>query len=482
MTTYTRSALKTFFETGDIPFGIDYANLIDSCLNIVDTSAQVIASPIQTPELAATRVSATNINITGTLSAKNINVSALTINANSLSVSKSFTLFTIAATAKTVTRGVDTSVKQVDNTLIPSNVLYYNQPTTLGHAYGSTMQIARTADYVGGTVGYVNGGLFVSTSVSRHATSYEWAVTGAIYNAASGGQNVGVYGLGVALESTTGPTWGMVCNGQDQSGAERVGGTTMGIEIDCFGNGPNTLGRNRIGANIVAGTYNNGTPAEIFAGLYFTNYDRAYYNNVIQIGNDVFFSEPAFAATTGIRVTNVSGTTMLWDDAQWVNGIRLEGTYSGDALIVSGKVSATNISITSTLSAQKATITGNVSANAIWVSAAHAIAGVFYATPSIVSATGTTQAAAAPLNAIITRGQGVTDGSTTGFAIPANRTGWIQYFNYESAVSGNLWPPTGGQINNLNANGVYVLNPRTMYQIIHIAASSYAVGSFFSIG
>ena len=64
MTTFSRTSLKSFFETGDVPSGSDYANLIDSCLNLVDTSAQTIASPIIPTELITARVSAGNITST----------------------------------------------------------------------------------------------------------------------------------------------------------------------------------------------------------------------------------------------------------------------------------------------------------------------------------------------------------------------------------------------------------------------------------
>lgn len=69
MTTYSRSTLKTFFETGDVPFGQQYSDLVDSCLNIVDTTAQSIASPLIVTELIAPRVSATNASFTGIVSA-----------------------------------------------------------------------------------------------------------------------------------------------------------------------------------------------------------------------------------------------------------------------------------------------------------------------------------------------------------------------------------------------------------------------------
>ena len=94
---------------------------------------------------------------------------------------------------------------------------------------------------------------------------------------------------------------------------------------------------------------------------------------------------------------------------------------------------------------------------------------------AIISALGTTQAAAAPLTATVNRCQGVTDGQTTGFALQANKAGFVQYLINETAVSANLWPPVGGKINNGAANGVFVLAANTPYTIFHYAASAYGV-------
>jgi len=72
MTTYNKQTLATFFQTGDVPTGTDYANLIDSQINIVETSAQSMAGPLQTTEIIASRVSGGNVNITGTLTVAGI--------------------------------------------------------------------------------------------------------------------------------------------------------------------------------------------------------------------------------------------------------------------------------------------------------------------------------------------------------------------------------------------------------------------------
>jgi len=66
MTTYNKATLKTFFEQGDIPSGSDYANLIDSQINIVETGVQVMGGALNPTELITARVSATDVNVTGT--------------------------------------------------------------------------------------------------------------------------------------------------------------------------------------------------------------------------------------------------------------------------------------------------------------------------------------------------------------------------------------------------------------------------------
>lgn len=85
MTQYSNSTLKTFFETGDVPAGQDYANLIDSCLNLVNTGLQTMGGPLQSTELIASRVSAGNINATGTMTIAG-QISGAAINATALVV------------------------------------------------------------------------------------------------------------------------------------------------------------------------------------------------------------------------------------------------------------------------------------------------------------------------------------------------------------------------------------------------------------
>lgn len=90
MTTYNRASLKTFFETGDVPEGSDYANLIDSCLNLVETAEQDMAGPLYTTNLITPNVSGLNANFTGTVTVASLQittgVSATTITGGSISI------------------------------------------------------------------------------------------------------------------------------------------------------------------------------------------------------------------------------------------------------------------------------------------------------------------------------------------------------------------------------------------------------------
>lgn len=98
---------------------------------------------------------------------------------------------------------------------------------------------------------------------------------------------------------------------------------------------------------------------------------------------------------------------------------------------------------------------------------------------AIVSATGTAQATAALISTSIgiVRLQGVTDGQATGFLLPSarNNLGIEQTLCYEGAVSANLWPNSGCNINALSSNVPFPLVANTNYLVIYKAVSSYGV-------
>lgn len=92
----------------------------------------------------------------------------------------------------------------------------------------------------------------------------------------------------------------------------------------------------------------------------------------------------------------------------------------------------------------------------------------------IVSAAGTAQATGSPLIYTVNFGAGVVDGQTTGFLLPANEQGRVQYLT-NGGASANLWPPTGGAINVLASNAAFGMAANTLYTIVHTLASGYAV-------
>lgn len=89
MTQRNKTSLTAVFETGDTPQGGDYADLIDSYLNVVETTAQSLSGALFVPELNSTLVSAFTINtpsftstsITGTT------ITATTFNTGTISAS-----------------------------------------------------------------------------------------------------------------------------------------------------------------------------------------------------------------------------------------------------------------------------------------------------------------------------------------------------------------------------------------------------------
>lgn len=161
--------------------------------------------------------------------------------------------------------------------------------------------------------------------------------------------------------------------------------------------------------------------------------------------------------------------------------------------LVTPKVSATNMNITGTMSANSISITGSLTTvdatftgrpalnNGIVVSGDVSASNNIYCSAiriqsvAIISALGTAQAAGAALTATICRLQGISDGQTTGFVLQANKTGLIQYLVNETATSANLWPPTGGKINNLSTNAAFAIAGGSSYTVFHTQASAYGV-------
>lgn len=77
MTSQNRAQLKALFETGDTLAQSSFENLIDSCLNISDTSPQTIASQVTFSEKVTTTALSTTI-----VSASSITTDSIVVSAN----------------------------------------------------------------------------------------------------------------------------------------------------------------------------------------------------------------------------------------------------------------------------------------------------------------------------------------------------------------------------------------------------------------
>lgn len=85
MTNYNKATLATFFAQGDVPQGSDYANLINSQVNLVETAIQAMAGPLSTTELDTPLVSAATVNVTTLLTPAAVRVTGI-VSAASLNV------------------------------------------------------------------------------------------------------------------------------------------------------------------------------------------------------------------------------------------------------------------------------------------------------------------------------------------------------------------------------------------------------------
>lgn len=130
MTAITRASAKEYFQAGDRPTEGQYADLIDSCVFQVGTSAQTIQSPVSASAKWEFR---TDISVSGNISANTIN--ANTISANSISIvglSVSSLVVTGHISAGSVNTGSVSAASLHGATLNVTGV------TTLGSATGVT--------------------------------------------------------------------------------------------------------------------------------------------------------------------------------------------------------------------------------------------------------------------------------------------------------------------------------------------------------
>lgn len=197
---------------------------------------------------------------------------------------------------------------------------------------------------------------------------------------------------------------------------------------------------------------------DVPTGQNFSDFIDSYVN-LVETGVQIMAGA---LSTTELNTARVSAGNANFTGTMAIAGITSVANLYADTIISSalniGTISVTNINATGNILAQQ---------GAIIASANRWSAG-------IVSAAGTAQAAGAPLIYTVNFGAGVVDGQTTGFLLPANEQGRVQYLT-NGGASANLWPPTGGAINVLASNAAFGMAANTLYTIIHTLASGYAV-------
>lgn len=85
MTAKSRANLVSEFQTGDVPDGDDYQDLIDSALNLTDSSAQTVTSKLtisggmETTNVTAQRIFCSAAAFTGSVTANSLGAATLAI-------------------------------------------------------------------------------------------------------------------------------------------------------------------------------------------------------------------------------------------------------------------------------------------------------------------------------------------------------------------------------------------------------------------
>ena len=185
-----------------------------------------------------------------------------------------------------------------------------NTITSTGTDTTSTFNLTRSANYAGGTPGYVNSSFFSRTNVSAGVTAYEWGIVGVMDNYATAGENVGIYGQGNKY-STTGPTWAICTEARDMTGLDVTAGTggLVGLEVGMFANGTDGFNR-RIGVDVVAGKIGTGAKGIISNGVRIGAHNNdatvgAFLNGVNVISADI---SAVLIQSTGTYGINSLGT------------------------------------------------------------------------------------------------------------------------------------------------------------------------------
>lgn len=212
----------------------------------------------------------------------------------------------------------------------------------------------------------------------------------------------------------------------------------------------------------------------IYTGTSFFNIVSA---NTLCIGSSASFGLPSNAPSVTIDASSgdisTTGTLSVGKAVSFIKAGANAFAINGQSNF-SDTATFTNIIVTNNLDQLTGTAQfTNVSAQNVTV--VSAVITNFTQPVVTIAASGVAIGTANILTGAQNRLISVSDGTATGVGLQANRTGLIQYLYNETAVSANLWPCVGGQINNLASGAAFAVAAKTLYTIIHIKASGYAV-------
>lgn len=175
-----------------------------------------------------------------------------------------------------------------------------------------------------------------------------------------------------------------------------------------------------------------------------------------------------------LQTTEIIAGRVSAGNGNFTGSLTVFGTFSAKTNFSINNLSATALTVSTVVSAASVVtvglnVTGGTSANNVNIN------GDLIRPVSTYSAAGTAQATATPIIANNATLIGASDGQATGYILQANKTGLIQHIYNQNTVSANLWPCIGGQINVLASNAAFGMAASTLYTVVHIRASGYAV-------
>lgn len=194
----TKATLITFFQTGDVPSAAQFADLINSQVNTFETNDQSMLGALITTQLVTPQVSATNVNVTGTLTAANSTFTINTLAATNVSANSGFFNTHLSVSGHAVLNGPVSAKNTVYAPSFRSTSGYYQAPVVVSaagttQATGATLGtngISRLKGIVDGTTtGFQlvanQTGLQQTIWVEENTSCNLWPCTGGQINALS---------------------------------------------------------------------------------------------------------------------------------------------------------------------------------------------------------------------------------------------------------------------------------------------------------